>query len=298
MRNKFIKLFVITVAVLLLWGCSSIDQDALAGGDMMFWKVSDEDSSVYLLGSIHFGKEEFYPMPSLVEAAFLQSDALGVEIDMLNIDQLAMQTKMMQNMFYQDGTTLTDHLNAETEKILNTYLTSRGLDISMFANMKAGAVILTISSLEAQGAGLEAQYGIDMHYLSKANDLGKKIVEFESLDSQIDMMFGDEELAEGMLYKTLKEASNFSSMIDSLAKTWKSGDAKAMNKLMTSWESPQEKKYLENLFGERDVNMTAKIEKMLAENTNAFVILGAGHFVNDTGIINRLADKKYQIIKY
>ncbi len=87
--------------------------------------------------------------------------------------------------------------------------------------------------------------------------------------------------------------------MDSLATIWHSGNAIAMKDMMTSWETPEEKEYLETLFGERDVRMTEKIEELLENNQNAFVILGAGHFVNEQGIINRLTKKNtYQVIKY
>lgn len=295
-----IKHFImISTMLIILVSCSSNIKDPLAGGEMMFWEVSDDDSSVYLLGSIHFGKADFYPLPDVVEQAYQNSETLGVEVNLLSVNQNDIQQEMMQNMFYQDGSKLLDHLSPETSQLLSEYLQEKSMDIAMFGNMKPGSLILTISALEAQAAGLDPQYGIDMHYLVRAREDKKAITEFESLESQMAMMFGDDELAEGMLYNTLKEAADFKVMMDSLSTIWQAGDAQAMNEMLTTWDTPEEKIYLENLFGERDVEMTKRIEEMLADNTQGFVILGAGHFVNDEGIIRRLAEKdKYRIIKF
>ncbi len=299
MKKNLFRSLLLLGLILFTLACSSNKVDPLDGGEMMFWKVSDGDSSVYLLGSIHFGKAEFFPMPDLIEKAYSQSNILGVEVNMLAVDQMAMQNFMMQNMYYQDGSKLLDHLSPDTQALLEDFLKTKGMDLAMFAGMKPGALILTISGIEAQNAGLDPQYGIDMHYLIKAQQEGKNIVEFESIQSQMDMMFGNDELAEGMLYSTLKEASKFQTMMDSLSSIWKAGDAKAMGSMLSSYETPQEKLYLDTLFGERDVNMTNKIEEMLENNDNAFIILGAGHYTNDTGIINRLnQENKYEIIKY
>ncbi len=299
MKNKIWRFLIVITLFSTILACSSNKHDPLQGGEMMFWKVSDEDSAVYLLGSIHFGKAEFYPMPDLINEAYDKSDILGVEVNLLAVDQLALQEVMMQNMYYQDGSKLLDHISPETAELLAEYLESKGMNLEMFAGMKAGALILTISGMEAQMAGLNPQYGIDMHYLIKAQEEGKDIIELESIKSQMEMMFGQEELAEGMLYKTLKDAADYQQMLDSLATIWQAGDALAMKELMTGWDTPEEKLYLDKLFGQRDIEMTEKIEEMLLNNKKAFIILGAGHFVNQEGIINRLADRnKYQIIKY
>ena len=46
-----------------------------------FWKVSDSNSSVWLLGSIHFADSSFYPLDSVIENAFVNAEELAVEID-------------------------------------------------------------------------------------------------------------------------------------------------------------------------------------------------------------------------
>ncbi len=302
---KVKNLLIVSILILFLVGCGGKadnqleGKDPLSGGEMMFWKVSDDDSSVYLLGSIHFGKAEFYPMPNVVETAYTESQVLGVEIDISSLDENAVQKIIMDNMYYQDGTKLIDHLSQETVDILTEYLKEKDMDITMFESMKPGMLILTISVLESQLAGLDEELGIDKHYITRAIEDDKKIVEFESIEEQMGMLFGSDKISEGLLYKTLKESQDFQTMLDSLITLWQTGDAKAMNTFMTSWETPEEKQYLDMLFGERDIKMTEKIEEMLADNTKAFIILGAGHYVNDDGIINRLnKSKKYKIVKY
>ena len=152
---KIRNLFIISIMLILLVSCSSNIKDPLAGGKMMFWKVSDEDSSVYLLGSMHFGKAEFYPMPDVIEDAYESSDMLGVEIDMLSMDSEALQLSMLQNMAYTDGTNLIDHISPETLELLTVYLKEKGLTIDSFKTMKPGIITVSISAMEAQMAGLK-----------------------------------------------------------------------------------------------------------------------------------------------
>ena len=53
----------------------------------MFWKVSSKDNVVNLLGSIHAGSKEMYPLAKEIEAAFEESSTLAVEADIIQIDQ-------------------------------------------------------------------------------------------------------------------------------------------------------------------------------------------------------------------
>ena len=40
------------------------------GGKHFFWKVSDDNSSVWLLGSVHFADSTFYPLDAVIYSAF------------------------------------------------------------------------------------------------------------------------------------------------------------------------------------------------------------------------------------
>ena len=58
---KLIRNSIWVVMLLILTvSCSNVSTP-LSNGEMMFWRVSDNDSSVYLLGSMHFGRADFYP---------------------------------------------------------------------------------------------------------------------------------------------------------------------------------------------------------------------------------------------
>ena len=51
------------------------------GEKHFLWKVSDENSSVWLLGSIHVADASFYPLPTVIDSAFAASSELAVEIN-------------------------------------------------------------------------------------------------------------------------------------------------------------------------------------------------------------------------
>ncbi len=298
---KLRKFVLFALVLVVLSSCSMFSSsDPLDSGEMMFWKVSDEDSSVYLLGSMHFGKKEFFPMDKVVEDAFTQSDLLAVEVDMLNVDQMMIQQMIASKGIYMDGTTIKDHISPETYELLVEYFTALNAPMQQINMMKPGLINISIVQNESMKAGLNAEYGIDVHFLNRANEMNKEIVELEGIEGQIELLFSsDESSSEGLLRKSLVEAENYKEQLNSLADIWQRGDAQAMKAYFTNFETKEEEAYIKSLFGDRDTKMTAKIEDMLAQNKTAFVIVGAGHYVNDTGIIRRLLDSgKYEVVKY
>jgi uncharacterized protein YbaP (TraB family) len=45
----------------------------------LFWSVESGNAKVYLLGSMHAGTPDLYPLPAFIDEAYMASDALVVE---------------------------------------------------------------------------------------------------------------------------------------------------------------------------------------------------------------------------
>ena len=56
----------------------------LAHAEPGFWHASKGDKHFWIMGSIHVGKEEFYPLPAVIEQAWQKADVLVMEADMRN----------------------------------------------------------------------------------------------------------------------------------------------------------------------------------------------------------------------
>src|SRR4051794_3172389 len=52
----------------------------------LFWKVSSGENVAYLVGSIHLGSKEMYPLAEEFENAFQRSAVLIVEVDINHVD--------------------------------------------------------------------------------------------------------------------------------------------------------------------------------------------------------------------
>ena len=296
-----------------------------AGSKGFFYKTEANGNTVYMLGSIHTGNSELYPLNADIEKAYQASDALAVEIDMTNEDGAY---AILDQAIYNDGTSLKDHVSKETyDKVLKVAEDS-GYNEVLIEKFKPWYLYLLFSSLSLNttdstgttDASLNTALGIDIHFLTKAAVSGKKILEVEGYGVQAEMLnsFSDE-LQEYLLCATIASAdettegtsdSNKDDLLDML-KQWREGDEKDFQKYVSfEYENGDLlandadasvdvliKEFKEKLFTNRDKKMADYIEKLLTSEGKKtyFIVVGSGHYVSDHDVIDLLTEKGYTI---
>jgi hypothetical protein len=78
------------------------------------WRVPGDPGTVYLLGSIHVGKPDLYPLPQPIEQAFAGSAELVEEIDMSGANLALLQQQVLQRGLYTGDDQLENNLSPTT----------------------------------------------------------------------------------------------------------------------------------------------------------------------------------------
>ncbi len=259
------------------------------------WKVRSKTATVYLLGSIHYLKKDAYPLNIAIEDAFSRSNVLAVEANVNDPDKLYF-SKFIEGAFYPGEDTLDMHISARTYELVKNEFGKYGLPVEILAKEKPWFLALTLTALQLLRSGYEPQYGIDMHFLSKAGR--KKITELESLEQQVDLLsnFSDSE-QEAFLTYTIKELDTLGGESDRLLHLWKSGDADGLESMLSKSAGQEQgmSSVYEKLIYARNRSMTAKVEELLRSGDICFVIVGAGHLVGKKGIVELLKAKGYAV---
>jgi hypothetical protein len=249
-----------------------------------------------VLGSIHLLKKDVYPLSRTIEGAFAKSDVLAVEADVSDISRLDIQ-KLMESAFYPGGDSLEKHVSGKTFNLIEEETARAGLPMELVYNQRPWFLGLTLESVELMKAGYDPNYGIDKHFLSKAEGR-KKISELESLDYQINLLAGlnDEEQELFLLY-TLRELKILVQEVDKLVDAWKSGAVEKMESTITKSLTEDRRFYTiyDKLVYKRNRSMAQKIDGYLNTSKTYFVVVGAAHLVGDKGIIQLLKDKGYSV---
>jgi len=269
-------------------------------GKHFIWQATAGKGTLYLLGSIHFGTQEMYPLPSVITSSFAQSDALVVEANILETDQVQLSQLLAEKAIYRDGSTLKQHLSAATWRRLAEVAASMNLPVEQINQQKPWFVSITLSALALNRFGYSEELGIDRHFLSKAQGQ-KKIVELESVAWQLslfDKLTPEEQVV--MLEETLRELGDGKAYFERLFRAWKRGDANDVQALFDEGvtKEPRSERVNQLMIVDRNKTMTAVLEKLASQGGRYFVVVGAGHLTGETGIIELLKAHGYQVMQY
>ncbi|MDH3343054.1 MAG: TraB/GumN family protein, partial [Gammaproteobacteria bacterium] len=258
-----IKHCVISLFVYAIFSLPAIASEDRA----LFWRVDSEQSTVYLLGSIHFADESFYPLREEIEQAFDASENLVVEVDVDAPESMAsFQHLMRSEGTYSGNETLRDNLSKETYEKLQSYLKEMNIPFHLVEKQKPGIVVLTLAAIEAQQAGLKPELGIDLHFLSQIEN-NKKVLALETMDEQL-RIFLDIEDVDALLQDSFNSIEMVEKEMEGLVSAWKQGDEKTMYQLLFEDIEKENKAIIalyERLYFQRNTKMTKKIKGYLKQ---------------------------------
>jgi len=291
--NKKIRIFTLLLLFLFV-SCSTSNKISnkyeIKHINTFLWQVKSKTSTVYLLGSIHVAKPDFYPLNKVIEQDYKLSDALVVEVNINNLDMKSMMNRVM----LPGRETLESQLSKETYEKLKKLFADNNIPETMYYKFKPWFAVMMITMMDVKNSGYEQSLGVDIYFLNKAKKDKKKIIELESAKEQFDIFDIDlKDYQDEFVKYTLEDSENTIEMIDSLASYWKQGDIKDMDKLINQpiLKDSSFKIINDVLINKRNVNMARKIIDFLKTDKTYFVVVGAGHLIGETGIINLLSEK-------
>lgn len=271
----------------------------LLGAKSILYKVESGSSTVYLLGSIHLAKPSLYPLDRAIEEAFDKSGVLVVELDPDSPKSVEVISRAMVHQgMYPAGQSLKSELTPQTYKALSAYVSQAGLSLQIMEPMRPWTVMLQLSVMEMMRLGYRPELGIDRHFLVKAKQAKKPVLEIESAQEQMDLLSRDDrEFQDLLLRYTLESMHEMEPLLDKMFTSWKSGDAAALATVVNSplVVDPRLTAIYDTLITKRNVKMTARIRSYLKTGKVYFVVVGAGHVIGEAGIVARLRRDGYKV---
>jgi len=209
-----------------------------------FWQINSgsapDETTVYLMGSIHFADNSFYPLRKEIEQAFDRSDYLAVELDINEADHAAYNNILAEQGVFKDGKTIKDVIADDTWIQLRQRLSYLDVSYDAVKKYKPGIMVLTLSGLQVMKLGFDPELGIDAYFLTKAKQtntkrsnkktITKKIIELETLEQQINL-FLDIPDGDLLLKESLYSLDEAEMLMADMVRYWKTGDERQMSRL-------------------------------------------------------------------
>lgn len=308
MKKRFAKTVSLLLAAVILLSMAGCSLKPPTEGPAI-WKVTtkDSDTVLYLFGSIHVADETAFPLNDTIMTAFDESDYLAVEADLLAFrDDMPRQIELSKKMMYLDGGSITDDIDEELVDqaldIIDAWETEAELPPEILKLMRPASWTSTLSQIAYEKAGLSEEYGIDTYFLEQAAEEGKEVLEVESFEMQLDMLYGFPADIQEYLFEDALDIDGAADGTKKLFESWKTG---SLEKFFTeedaSMEEPSEdmirmnEEYNQKLLVDRNIGMADAAESYMEEGKNVFFVVGALHMIYDDGIVKLLKDRGYKV---
>ncbi|MFB4212920.1 TraB/GumN family protein [Shouchella sp. JSM 1781072] len=304
--NKKFGLVAIA-AVTILAACNDANQENEGeetveieeGNGGFLWKVEQGDTEVYLQGTIHVGREDFYPLNPQTEAAYDAADVVLPEVDLIHADLNELEMMMTERALLADDTTLDELISDEAYEQLEAILTDNGVPIELFQGFEPWFVENMLLAFSIGESNVEESAGVEEYFLNRAVEDEKEIRELESIEAQFEVLSGfSMETQIQMLEGTLETFDEADEELEAMADMWVEGDTEGLESLWDELEESEvDNEYAYELNESRNYDMAQTIDEILQEDSGQtyFVIVGSMHLVAEPSIVSILEDEGYTV---
>jgi len=273
----------------------------------LLYKVTDGEGNVaWLFGSIHVGREDFYPLPDYVLDTFDNADSLAVEFDIVAFEtDLKAQMAALQALIYLDGTTIVDHIPEDLYEDAVAIMEDAGVYNALLDYYVPVLWSSFIDSSQYEAIGADTELGIDLFLLKRAKKADKPILDVESPELQYGMMAGfSAELQILMLRESVESAKDpetAKETMQAMMDLWMSGDEDAFREYLESEEDvPEEEQalyeeYNKAMLTDRNEGMADFTEDALASGDEVFICVGAAHVVGKGALVELMTQRGYTV---
>lgn len=134
-----------------------------------------------------------------------------------------------------------------------------------------------------------------MHMMSRASQDGKEIHGFESVEQQLGFLDAlSLDVQRELLLQTLADGANLRDIMDQLVTAWRTGDIAYMEETLLAEIADYPELY-EAIVADRNRNWVNTIDKLLRDEEDYLVIVGALHLVGEDGMPQLLEARGYKV---
>jgi len=265
----------------------------------LLYEASFEKNLVYVFGTIHVGKADFYPLNVATVRALTSSAFLVVEAD--TRDQAAVAKQITELAMLPSSSGLDRYVTPPLMDKVTRLLEKYQFPKERALQMKPWMLASTLTALEAKHSGYDPGWATEAFLLGVAGAQKKPVIEMEGLSLQFEshnQLSAEEQLA--FLEQTIDEIEKGSveRRITTLAEAWARASAVDLEKVRQEIRRSQSsygKFFNTKMLDERNVTMAAHIDDYLHSGKRHFVAVGVLHLVGEKNIIDLLKGRGYLV---
>ncbi|MFK9091084.1 TraB/GumN family protein [Bacillus salipaludis] len=291
------RLFTILICVFLA-GCSITAgqprNEAQIDVKWPIYKIEKDKKFMYLLGTIHIGKEEMYPFPKKIEQALKESKYLVTETDATGLMDGDYQQSVNKGMYFlKEDESLNDFLSKDAQAILKQRAKEYGLDYQSLQKYQFWFVMSLF--LNAGIDELSVNYGVDQKITDLSDTYYLTTIYLETPKYQIEAM--QKVYTENDADKVIKQLPSLKESQRQLSQLYTDYIQGKLTKQIELPEDDFDKKQNKILVEDRNKKWVEKFESYIRSGDIYFAAVGVGHLEGENGILAYFKKNGYEVKK-
>lgn len=250
------------------------------------WKVADEDTTIYLFGTIHALPADVEWFGGAVAEAFESAEMLVTEIP--EQDPGAVSKALLAHASLPEGENLRDLLSPEERTSYEAAMTTLGLQEGALDRYKPWYAAVTLSLLPLLRDGFTREHGVETALGARATEHDVKRGALETVEFQLALFDSlPLDVQTRYLARVIESLSTLQVDLRAMVEAWRRGDAEELARLINAEE--EDPALIEALLTNRNKTWAEWIGSRLDSPGTVFLAVGAGHLAGPGSLQDQLA---------
>ncbi|QEA17131.1 TraB/GumN family protein [Novosphingobium ginsenosidimutans] len=238
------------------------------------WRVADEDTTIYLFGTIHLLPQGLNWFQGPLADAFAKADELVTEIP--EIDPQTGQAVLLKRGILPAGQSLRDQMSPKQRTQFEKTLGNYGMPLAAFDRFKPWYAAVVLSTLPLQRKGYSLANGVEADLANRNLELKRPRIGLETLDYQLGLFDAfPAKVQRRYLFEVIAALPEIDKDVGEMVEAWRVGDAAKLATLMNA--DQDDPAMVKALLTNRNKAWAQWIKARLARPGVAFIAVGAGH---------------------
>jgi len=291
------------------------------------------NNRAYILGSIHVGRESWYPLTPAAEAAMERADIFAFEIDLgaeggsclcdpadcacgCEPDATDCICLLLDFMFFPEGVTLATFLPPEDYEIFMDYLSTFPIPAEVWETLRPTTVMeFILYEVVAPMLGLSSEHSIDMYVYNRALELERPVIGLTDFNDHITFVSG---MPDEYQFATARYFSDFETMmeeIEELAYVYEIQDIETLTQMVAGDLSEAYEAYAAGEISAGGLSLArywhytvgnyrsaffarqiADLLTQTQEPTTFFVTVGIAHLTRELNVFYTLREMGFEVV--
>lgn len=260
----------------------------------LLWRLEKNGRTSWLYGTIHASRLEWMIPGPTVMKALRDSDALALEINMLDGQVMAELRDAMRAR--PDAPPLPAPLAQRLEALKHAECAAAELDA-----LRPDAQVISIVALSARRQGLDVAYGVDVTLAGAAAAMQKPVIGLESVQTQLQQVISDDPMqVQETVASALDqlESHKAGAQLTQLAQIWADGRLSLLTHY-ADWcdclNTAKERRDFERVVYGRNPGIAQAIAAQIDSGKTLFAAVGALHMIGPKGLPTLLAAQGFRV---